>query len=199
MKIAFYKGHGNWMDFLIRLKTRGMYSHTELIFCDGFSFSSSQWDGGTRFKKIKYDDFHWVLIEIPLSNEEEKKIRKFCEQQNNKPYDWKAIILAQIFNFYDQSAGKWFCSEICTKALQQIKLLVGAFMVSPQKMYEMLLDEELVLNRAQLKLRYEKNKRQYFGSFWHILYTSFAVWILLFLVSFFIDHPPLKAFLSSLF
>jgi hypothetical protein len=35
-----------------------------------------------------------------------------------KPYDWRGIILTQIFPLRFQSKDKWFCSELVTKVLQ---------------------------------------------------------------------------------
>lgn len=201
MKIAFYKAKGNWMNFLIRLKTKGLYSHTEIVFSDGVSFSSSQWDGGTRFKNIDYSKKeNWDFMELNISKIDEKKIRQFCEKNNDKPYDWFAIVVAQIFNLHANKENKWFCSEVCTKALQKIKMVVGisAHMVSPQDLYELLLQEEDVKNRQWLHIQYLENRDHYFSSYWKVLYSSFAVLGLMFIFSYFIDGATVHAFMGSL-
>lgn len=202
MKIAFYKAHGGWLDFLIRLRTRGMYCHSELVFSDGFAFSSSQWDGGTRFKKINFNDGKWDLVELDLTKQEEKRVRLFCIKENGQPYDWKAIVLAQVFNFYNDNPHAWFCSEICTAALQKAPLIVGesARMIHPQKLYSLLLKESCVVNRQWLKMKYLKNKEHYFDSFWRVITASFATIILVSISSFFVDHfTSFEAFLAKLF
>lgn len=201
VKLAFYKARGNWMNFLIRLKTKGIYSHTELVFSDGLSFSSSQWDGGTRFVKIEYETEKWDFIELEVTREEEKKIRQFCEKHNHLPYDWFAIVLAQIFHFYANKPNKWFCSEICTRALQEIKMIVGesANMVAPQHLYELLLQEEKVKHRQWLHMKFLENREMYFENYWKIIYTSFAVILLTFVLSKLVETSSVQAFLGSMF
>ena len=55
MRVAFYKGEGNFFDKLIRWWTKSSYSHCELIFSDGIFFSADPRDGGVRYKNIVPD------------------------------------------------------------------------------------------------------------------------------------------------
>ena len=54
MQIAFYNGYKSktlW-DWIVCIISRSKYSHCELI-QDNLSYSSSNRDGGVRFKRIK--------------------------------------------------------------------------------------------------------------------------------------------------
>lgn len=113
IKLAFYRGSGNWFDKITRWRTAGDFTHTEIVFSDGMSFSSSQWDKGTRFKRIEYSDpSKWALVDVPLVNE--KDIRFWCEGQVGKGYDWRGIL--KIFAtgaVKKDDAERWWCSEVC--------------------------------------------------------------------------------------
>lgn len=120
MRIAFYRAsYGNWVDAVVDWWTghRG-YSHIELIFSDGTSFSASPRDGGTRFKKIVYKPKRWVFFDLDVSPEQEKMVRAFCKSQVGKPYDfWGA--LNTIFHL-GTMPGHWFCTNVAITALQKV-------------------------------------------------------------------------------
>lgn len=117
LQLAFYRGAGNWFDKITRWRTAGDFTHVELVFSDGMSFSSSQWDGGTRFKDIKYTDLEkWVLT--PVLGVDEQAVRQWCEGQDGKKYDWQGILkLMTTGGVKGDTAESWFCSEICRAAI----------------------------------------------------------------------------------
>ncbi len=96
------------------------YSHTEILFSTGECFSSSETDGGCRFKMIAFKEENWDFVEIPTTPEQEEKIMEFCEFQNGNRYNKVGIFFAQILNFNKKKNGTWFCSEITTRAFQEI-------------------------------------------------------------------------------
>lgn len=124
--LAFYKGKGNWLDFIIRLVTRSQYSHVEYIqnHTEEFSatgiyeenecWTSSARDGGVRKKMIDVDTRDWevVLIEFQTTD-----MRLFFECKAGAKYDYVGILFSQLFSFKRHSIEKWFCSEICAAAL----------------------------------------------------------------------------------
>lgn len=141
MKILFYKAkYGNYTDRVISLWTKGPYSHTELQFSDGICFSSSLWDGGTRFKNINIKPERWDSIELDIKNE--YKIRSFCESQVKLPYDLRGIFgLAIKVKLAEKK--KWFCSEICCYALNLAGILVGVDPnISPNLLYKTIKTEK---------------------------------------------------------
>ena len=144
MKIAFRKKCHTIYSRIICFLTFGKYSHSELVFSDGKSFSADESDGGTRWKDWQMSDDEWDFIDIPCNKTQEKEIRKFCEGEDGLKYDMIGI----GFSFLPipigwQSAEKWFCSEICAAALQQIGYLVGytPSRISPNKLYSLLKNE----------------------------------------------------------
>lgn len=140
MKLAFLKGEG-FVAKMIRLWTRGPYSHVELVFSDMVAFSCAQTDSmHTRFQNIYFDTKYWTLVDVNVSEEDEKKIRTWCESEVGCAYDWTGIILSQFIPFGYQSKTKWFCSEVCVAALQQVGLFpkIKAWRVSPNKLYKLI-------------------------------------------------------------
>ena len=60
-------------------------------------FSSSEVDWWTRFKYIEDDKWNWDYHDITVTKEEYLKVLNFCISNNNKKYDYIAIIFSQIF------------------------------------------------------------------------------------------------------
>lgn len=136
MKIAFYKDKGEIFDTLVRFWTSSFYeklsfrwrnipSHCELIFSDNIWFSASPRDGGCRYKQIDFDNSKWDFINIIISEDQEKEVRKFCDSINGKKYDWLGILFTQFLPLSIDETNRYFCSEACSEALQKINLVAG--------------------------------------------------------------------------
>lgn len=126
IKVAFYKNSKSIFGWLIRWKQEkkypsryARYSHVELVFEDGQSFSSSEQDWWVRFKDIKFIDYYWDFIELEMNTEKYNNILDFCKRQTWNSYNWFWIFFAQMFNFNLKWNWDWFCSEICSRALQE--------------------------------------------------------------------------------
>lgn len=130
----------NWKQGKKYASRYARYSHTELLFEDWRSFSSSEEDWGVRFKNIKFKNYHWDFVEISVSNEKYENILKFCEKQKWNSYNWKWVFFAQMLNFNIKGIWDWFCSEICTRALQEACLLkwVNSLFTNPAELAELL-------------------------------------------------------------
>ena len=129
IKIAFYKYSKSFFWKLICWKQDNLpwryarYSHTEIVFEDWQSFSSSEQDWWIRFKKIDFKKENWDFIEIKISEIKYNKILDFCKKQDWNEYNWLWIFFAQICNFNKKWNWDWFCSEIVTRALQEWNIL----------------------------------------------------------------------------
>jgi len=139
---------------LIRLWTFGKYSHSEMVFSNGRTFSSDEADDGARWKDWVMSPDDWDFLEVPCTAEQEKRLIEFCNEENGTKYDMRGI----GFSFLPipiglQSEDRWFCSEICVAMLQQIGFMVGytPSSVSPNKLYKVL--------KKELEARREKADR----------------------------------------
>lgn len=150
MKIAFYIADGEWTDQLIRCWTNSFTSHVEIVFDDGWWFSSSPRDGGVRMKEIQIDPTvepkHWLFFEVPqLSPVKEAAIRAWAEKisQDGIEYDMCAIILKFGLHLpvWD-NPWKWICTEALLRALQPYGVLSGLPKTSttPARMLQYVLD-----------------------------------------------------------
>src|SRR5579885_702873 len=90
--------------------TGGPYSHVELVFSNGDSFSSDFRDGGVRIAKgIDFSSPVWECVEVKPNSE--PAIRKWAEKQCGKPFDWR-YILAFVCPWVKVGAPKsWGCAE----------------------------------------------------------------------------------------
>ena len=137
MKVAFYRAeYGTWFDKLIAKITGSEFSHCELVFSNGTCFSASNRDG-VRFAKIDFKE-HWVLIDVPLTAEQEYAMLAWCTKQVNPKYDWLGVFLGWAGI---QQSSRWFCSEICAEALMACtdqKMFKPYKSISPQLLLEAL-------------------------------------------------------------
>jgi hypothetical protein len=133
MYLAFWKGEG-WFggsltDAAIRLFSLSNVSHVEMVFPEedaegrNLCFSSSPRDGapgmtnGTRFKYIGVmNDPKWIVVRVPWHP---GIVKAFCKRIEGLPYDW-AGVLRFAFPFLQESADKYFCSEVCTDGGQEV-------------------------------------------------------------------------------
>lgn len=150
MHLAFYNGRekGRWLDRLIAAHDggadEGPFSHVELVFdrrpgIYNLCFSSSWRDGGVRFKRIWLDDpARWLLIDVPVSQEKAAIVRQWCLRRLGGRYDVPGVLAFKL-PLVRQRLNWWFCSEICTAALQQAGLFdrIRPHRVSPNRLHRM--------------------------------------------------------------
>ena len=154
MKVTFYGNRqGNFVDKAIRWWTsnfkdkfngawRDSYSHSELLFSDGVMFSASQYNNSTRFTNKNPKSIAWVDVEVGITWEQEKLVRKFCQKQDGKKYDYLGVLGFVIGN--SDAPNRWFCSEVCVRALQEAGLFEGVTpsKVSPNQLYNLLKEKK---------------------------------------------------------
>lgn len=144
IKVAFRKDGTSIYSKIIKAwpfgGAKGPYSHCEVLFSNGWSWSSDETDSGTRFKKITYTS-GWDFLEIPCSLDDERRLWKFCESENGLAYDKRGI----IFSFLPipigwQHENKWFCSEAVTAVIQLLHYLSGysPASIAPSRLYKLL-------------------------------------------------------------
>ena len=114
VSLALYKGKGNWVNSLIRWKTKSKYSHCEIVI-DGWMYSSTVGDGGVRCKIASLPEDRWDIIQINFNNGE--SVLKHYSDTNGRPYGWLDLIKGQIFKTNPSDSKGDFCSEWCAAAL----------------------------------------------------------------------------------
>lgn len=141
MKVAFQKADHSFFASLIRWWTKSPYSHCELLFDDGLMFSAHAKDHGTRYVTPGVLSANeWDVLLLPATLEQEIAVRTFCNAELHCGYDWWGLIFSQVLRLQRPHPDKWFCSEVCTAALQHMGMLFGAVpcTFSPGKLYKRL-------------------------------------------------------------
>ena len=143
VKVAFYKGKKGFISKLICWYKDAKYSHCELVY-GGYCFSSSEVDGKVRRKKINLREETWDVIDIPWLYAP-GELFAFFRKHEGKKYDFKGIILSQIFGHQRHNPNKYFCSEFCAEAIG----LRNPQRFDPQGLYDLLIfGNDIILHRA---------------------------------------------------
>lgn len=121
IKIAFYKGEGNFINKIVRWWTKSIYSHAELVLPDNIT-----WLGISPFLKskvavrqkllVEYRD--WDFIEINVTQEQISIIMEFFEYTKDQGYDWGGMLLSQFLPCKIKHKKRWYCSEWIAYALR---------------------------------------------------------------------------------
>ena len=128
MQLAFYKAKGNWIDYLVRLRTGSKYSHCELII-GSLWISSSSRDGGVRIKRIETDLDHWDYIDVNFDSA--KAIEVFCRSKGMK-YDYLGVLVGRLFRTDIQTANRYFCAELVGEMIG----IEHPYRLTPQSLFE---------------------------------------------------------------
>jgi hypothetical protein len=136
LRVAFYKairpGIAGIYSHGVRIVTKSIYSHCELIFTDiGDAASASYMDKGVRFKKIDFTDGNWDFIDLPDSFAE--NAWKWFEEHEGQPYDLLGN-LHFVISVVGDDKEKWFCSEAIAASLG----MENAWRFDPGTLYEAL-------------------------------------------------------------
>lgn len=159
MKIALYRAQaGNWLDTGINwFSGGGGFSHCELVFPDGASFSSTTRDqsvdsvgrfkkDGTRWakdnflgfrQKIDFDS-HWSLVDLPATEAQIAAMMEYANMLLDARYDYWGVIrfIPGIGILAREHADAYFCSEAVVEVCHRGDLLnnFNAPMTSPNRL-----------------------------------------------------------------
>lgn len=107
---AFYN---SFQDTLIRLLTKGIYSHCEIAIlrADGQydCYSASNRDGGVRYKVMDLPSDRWDLQ--PIDNLKSHSVLSHYERTRHHRYDTLGALGVVLLS--PQSQARSFCSEWC--------------------------------------------------------------------------------------
>ena len=114
-----------WIGRLISLRS-SPYTHSEILFSDGVSFSSTMEDGanGARYLKIDYTKHpeRWDSVAIPMTHKDEEVVRRKADIMDGKmKYDlWGLLSFGTPLSIIKPDPNKMWCSEICGYLIQRI-------------------------------------------------------------------------------
>lgn len=129
VRLAFYKGEGDWVDKLIRWWTKSQYSHVEVVVGDMW-YSSSPRDGGVRSMRMEdYNAEHWDVIGYPGVSASD--VFDLFRKTKGSKYDFIGILFSQVLPIGLHSSTKWYCSE------WSAELKYDKTNLSPQELYEL--------------------------------------------------------------
>jgi hypothetical protein len=132
LRIAMYCAKaGNWFDKTINWGSGGGgFSHCEIVWPDGWSFSSTTRDGGTsinnsgtpikpkedgtRWKQIDFKPGHWLFHELPDVTPDRLAVMKaYADSILDARYDWWGAMRVSVAGrwWMRQHGDKYFCSE----------------------------------------------------------------------------------------
>lgn len=138
IKIVFYKSNYRWWSRLIKWWTNSNYSHCELYINDRYLLGISD-EQQVRIKRYDLSSDKWDSIDLKIDDKLEWIVNDFFEQTQGAKYDWKAIILSNIFNRRKQDKTKYTCSEWISELLDlryNIFQPKRYYMITPQDVYD---------------------------------------------------------------
>ena len=168
MKIAHRKNilfrDRAWWDTLVNLASGGGgFAHSELVFDNGESFTSttefapatlvypSATDllhlgrkNGPLLRRINFPDWEYEFTVVPASPAQKLQVYQWCVEtidqsiKDHAGYDW-AGVLRFVFKFLKQHPRDWFCSEAVVAALQTQGWFahIRPWAVSPNRLREL--------------------------------------------------------------
>jgi len=99
VKVAFYKGKGNWKNKLICWWTGSPYSHVELIMADNFTWigiSPLLTSTVSARAKVDFDLENWDFVDLEVTQEQSNVILDFFKETEGCKYDWVGMFLSQF-------------------------------------------------------------------------------------------------------
>tara|TARA_R100001163_G_scaffold65809_1_gene65110 strand:- start:1518 stop:2006 length:489 start_codon:yes stop_codon:yes gene_type:complete len=150
IKIAFYRGKGNFINGIVRWWTKSIYSHAELVLPDGVNwlgispFLKSKVD---KRKKTVFDPLEWDFVSIEIVPQQLDIIMEFFDDTRGQGYDWTGMLLSQFLPCKIKHKKRWYCSEWIAYALRiacvfdwRIIKIYDRKDLSPAVLYDLVMD-----------------------------------------------------------
>lgn len=112
---------GDPIAAIVKWQSRSHYSHAALLIPGTNTVIESYPFYGVRKRKLTAKDWeriHAYEIEGMDAAQWQGAIQ-FCEAQLGMPYDWRSV-LKFLTRTPARENGKWFCSELCFKAVENV-------------------------------------------------------------------------------
>ena len=111
--LLLFKGRGDFLDYLIRLRTRSPYSHCEIMLPGGLCYTSHQMRGGVACIPRTLND-QWDVV--PLHSLTAEQVVAHYEKTKHHGYNWIGVIGCAI-GISLPWPNRWHCSQWCATVL----------------------------------------------------------------------------------
>jgi hypothetical protein len=162
-KNVLFRDRAIWDTVVNACSGFGGYCHSELIFDNGLSFTStSRFDPATAvypsahfcvatgrhsgpvIRRIDFPSSLYDFTPVEVTDSQKLQVYRWCEQtidqsiKDNAGYDW-AGVNRFMFKFLPQHKEDWFCSESVVAALQTVGYFrnLKAWTISPNKLWKL--------------------------------------------------------------
>lgn len=162
-KNVLFRDHA-WWDTIVNIGSGcGGYAHSELVFANGASFTSTTdfspatlvypsvsymthlgRKNGPLLRRIKFPDWEWTFTKLDVTDSQELQVYRWCVEtidqsiKDNAGYDWCGV-LRFVFKFMTEHPQDWFCSESVLAACQEAGFFLGLkpWTVSPNALRQL--------------------------------------------------------------
>lgn len=114
MHVLFHSGDDPYSR-AIQIWTWSRATHCELEFSDGLRFTALPGVGCTFRSPLVPGTPRWRRSRQLVGDE--AAVRSFCKSVHGARYDWAGIFLSQLLPMHRDSHSRFFCSEVCFRAL----------------------------------------------------------------------------------
>lgn len=131
--LCFHKGENSGfkrlLSNIIKMWTKGEYSHVELYFpSKDMCFSASGYENKVRWKKINFSHINrWDFCSIYCNLNIEEMLKR-CDKIDGAKYDHLGAFFSTRFKFNNNK--RWYCSEACAYVLGW-----KPYQLNPQQLY----------------------------------------------------------------
>ena len=155
IKVAFYKGKGDWKNKIIRWWTKSPYSHAELVLPDEVTWVSisplltGKVSARSFYQVENINEWDFLTFDLswrePVRKYQIEQLHNFIEKTNGAKYDWTGMVLSQIFPYLIKHRDRWYCSEWIAHALVKARIVMWDSVniyrtpnLSPGKLFDIL-------------------------------------------------------------
>lgn len=124
--LSFVRGYGFSSGWISRLT--GFFTHVDVVFPDGSLWGArsdrvkplgggDRIPAGVQCRPDNYEKWeHRTVFASPCTMLQRESYHAFYKSQENKPYDWLAVINNFGLGYNWRTPDHWFCSDIATVA-----------------------------------------------------------------------------------
>jgi hypothetical protein len=140
--LAFRRRGGVLYSYLIRILTLSPYSHVDLIFSDGATFTAEGHFRRVMLYHKAHDPEHWDVFPLLLTEGQERRARKLAESLKDEPFGMLEMY-SFLLPFLPWRKNYWICSSAIMYVLQRGARVFrgGSHKISPKGVFKLLRKE----------------------------------------------------------